>query len=257
MSRPPLNLVAVSAGVHRPSRTHALVEQLLADIGAALPVRSRLVDLGELAPLYGGVNDRNRLPQAALEALEAVETADALIVASPIYRGTFTGLFKHFFDLIDQDALIDVPVLLAATGGSDRHALAIDHQFRPLFSFFQSLTLPIGVYASNGDFERYQVSSEALRARIKLAVERALPVLDARRVEPATGRHDDPIDGGRLGRAVSGAGPATVGTSTAGVAALQTSPDGAPSGSADTEATVIARPGKAHPADWHGHSVPH
>jgi len=73
--------------------------------------------------------------------------------------------------------LIDVPVLLAATGGSDRHALAIDHQLRPLFSFFQAHTLPIGVYATDKEFDNYRVSSDALRARIALAVERAVPVL--------------------------------------------------------------------------------
>lgn len=49
-----------------------------------------------------------------------------------MYRGSYTGLFKHFFDFIHQDALIDKPILLAATGGSERHALVIDHQLRPL-----------------------------------------------------------------------------------------------------------------------------
>jgi len=77
-----------------------------------------------------------------------------------------------------------VPVLLAATGGSDRHALAIDHQLRPLFSFFQAHTLPIGVYATDRDFENNRVSSDALRARIALAVERAVPVLRQRSQRP-------------------------------------------------------------------------
>jgi FMN reductase len=71
---------------------------------------------------------------------------------------------------------LDKPVLLAATGGSDRHALVLDHQLRPLFSFFQALTLPIGVYATKADFENYRVSSPALRARIQLAAQRAAPL---------------------------------------------------------------------------------
>jgi FMN reductase len=74
-------------------------------------------------------------------------------------------------------------VLLAATGGSERHALVIDHQLRPLFSFFQSLTLPIGVYASEADFSNYRISSDSLQARITLAARRALPALGAT-VEP-------------------------------------------------------------------------
>jgi FMN reductase len=76
--------------------------------------------------------------------------------------------------------LFDVPVLLAATGGSDRHALIIDHQLRPLFSFFQALTLPVGVYGTEADFTDYKVTSKALDERIDLAVARALPFLKPR-----------------------------------------------------------------------------
>ena len=108
--------------------------------------------------------------------IRAIETADALVVAS-VYRASYTGLFKHLFDLVHHEALIDVPVLLAATGGSERHALVIDHQLRPLFSFFQARTLPIGVYASESDFDQYQITNPALRARIALAVDRAVPQL--------------------------------------------------------------------------------
>ncbi len=80
---------------------------------------------------------------------------------------------------MDLNALIDTPVLLAATGGSERHALVIDHQLRPLFSFFQALTLPIGVYATETDFSNYQITSEPLKARIRLAAERAAPLFGA------------------------------------------------------------------------------
>lgn len=95
----------------------------------------------------------------------------------PKVRLSYTGLFKHLFDLVDYEALIGKPVLLAACGGSDRHALVVDHQLRPLFSFFQSLMLPIGVFANDGDFTNYEVSNEGLEARIALAVERGVGYL--------------------------------------------------------------------------------
>lgn len=107
--------------------------------------------------------------------LQEIEQADVLLVATPVYRASFTGLFKHLFDFVDQFALVDKPVLLAASGGSDRHALVIEHQLRPLFSFFQANTLPIGVYATEADFINYQVTSAPLKARIELAVQRAIP----------------------------------------------------------------------------------
>lgn len=175
-----LKIVAVSGGLQRPSRTLALVEHLLDGFTDALPVQTRLVELGELVPRFGNVLHRAKLPADIEQVLRDIETADLLLVASPIFRGTYTGLFKHLFDFVHQDALIDVPVLLAATGGSERHALAIDHQLRPLFAFFQSHTLPIGVYGTDKEFDNYRVTGDALQARIALAVERALPTLRQR-----------------------------------------------------------------------------
>ncbi|MNY49913.1 NAD(P)H-dependent FMN reductase [compost metagenome] len=77
--------------------------------------------------------------------------------------------------------MIDKPVLLAATGGSERHALIIDHQLRPLFSFFQARTLPLGVYATDKDFAGYRLQDEALIQRARLAVQRALPLVELTR----------------------------------------------------------------------------
>lgn len=137
----------------------------------------RLVELGQLAPQLAGATWRSHLPETVERELAAVEQADILVVATPVYRGAYTGLFKHFFDFIDQDALVDKPVLLAATGGSERHALMIDHQLRPLFSFFQARTLPLGVYATDKDFTDYRLQDEALIQRATLAVQRALPLI--------------------------------------------------------------------------------
>lgn len=175
-----LKVVAVSGGLQRPSRTLALVEELLVGLGAAMAIEVRLIELGRIAPKFAGVVLRAELPDELQEDIAAIESADLLIVASPVYRASYTGLFKHLFDFVHHEALIDVPVLLAATGGSERHALVIEHQLRPLFGFFQALTLPLGVYASEADFSNYQVSSPALRTRIALALERARPLLSHR-----------------------------------------------------------------------------
>ena len=173
----PLRIVAVSGGLQRPSRAAALAEHLLDLIGEGVPCDQHLIELGELAPQLAGALWRSQLPETVERQLAAVEQADVLVVAPPVYRGSYTGLFKHFFDFIDQDALVDTPILLAATGGSERHALMIDHQLRPLFSFFQARTLPLGVYATDRDFADGRVHDEALIQRARLAVQRAMPLL--------------------------------------------------------------------------------
>ena len=145
--------------------------------GSDLEVETHLIELSEIGREFSGALSRDDLSPIAEDALRRIESATLLIVASPVYRASFTGLFKHVFDFVGQYALIDKPVLLAATGGSDRHALIIEHQFRPLFSFFQAITLPIGVYASDTDFVDYRIDSQALRDRIDQAIGRGLPVV--------------------------------------------------------------------------------
>ena len=178
---PPLRVVAVSGGLQRLSKATALVAHLSNLIAAEVHCETQLVELGQLAPHLAGTVRRSELSETVELGLAAVEQADVLVVATPVYRGSYTGLFKHFFDFVDQDALIDTPVLLAATGGSERHALMIDHQLRPLFSFFQARTLPLGVYATDRDFGGHVLENNELIQRARLAVERALPVLELTR----------------------------------------------------------------------------
>lgn len=181
-----LKVVAVSGNLQRPSRTLVLVEQLLAKLGQELPIEVQLIELGDVGPKLAGALYRSQLGADVEAQLAAIESADVLVVASPVYRASFTGLFKHLFDFIHHEALIDVPVLLAATGGSDRHALVIEHQLRPLFSFFQARTLPLGVYASEADFQGYEIGNPLLAQRIELAIERAVPLLRAPKTTQAT-----------------------------------------------------------------------
>lgn len=177
----PIRVVAVSGGLQRPSKSAALAEHLLELIAQEIPCEQDLVELGPLAAQFAGAVWRSQLPETVEQALAAVEQADVLIVASPVFRGSYTGLFKHFFDFIHQDALIDKPVLLAATGGSERHALVIDHQLRPLLSFFQARSLPLGVYATDKDFVGHRLQDQALLERARLAVQRALPLIELTR----------------------------------------------------------------------------
>ena len=181
----PLRVVAVSGSLHEPSKTTALLRAITAAVAERAPVEAQLIELTQVGPSLAGALTRDQLPPEVEAQLQAIETADLLIVGSPVYRASFTGLFKHLFDFVDQYALVGTPVLLAATGGGERHALMIEHQLRPLFAFFQALTLPLGVYASTTDFDGYEVATDVLRARIALAAERALPLVGYTLSRPA------------------------------------------------------------------------
>jgi FMN reductase len=178
-----LKVVAVSGSLTSPSKTTVLVESIVEALGQRLEIDAQIIEIEKIGPQLAGSIRRTDLPSGVEQGLRAIESADLLIAATPVYRASFTGLFKHLFDFVGQYSLVDTPVLLAATGGSERHSLTIEHQLRPLFGFFQALTLPIGVYGSDADFTDYQVSSPSLLARIDIAVERAVPLLGHRPVQ--------------------------------------------------------------------------
>jgi FMN reductase len=163
-----LRLVGISGNTQRPSRTRALVETLGAEVGRQRAVRFQMLDLVDAGTGIAAFS-RDTLSPEAEAVVAAIEGADALIVGTPVYKGSYAGLFKHLFDFVDPAALAGRPVILAATGGGRRHALVIEHQLRPLFGFFSALALPTSVYASNEDFTDGVLTDPVTLARIDQA----------------------------------------------------------------------------------------
>lgn len=178
--RTPHHVTIVVGNTGDVSRTKVLAQAIGDALAAALPITLQVVEVWKLAPQIGPALSPKGLPEEAAAALRAIETADLLVAVTPVYKGSYTGLFKHLFDLLAPDALVGRPVLLAANGGSDRHALVVDHQLRPLFGFFRALTVPSAVYAAESDFSGYQLTGAGLQARIAEAVQQAQALLASR-----------------------------------------------------------------------------
>ncbi|MFD3591011.1 FMN reductase [Streptomyces sp. NPDC058683] len=153
----PLHLAVVSAGLSVPSSTRLLADRLTESVRTQLTdagreVEIHIVELRDLA-----VDIANNLitgfPSAALaEAIETVTSADGLIAVTPVFSASYSGLFKSFFDVIDNDALTGQAVLAAATGGTTRHSLALEHALRPLFAYLRAVVVPTSVYAASEDW---------------------------------------------------------------------------------------------------------
>jgi FMN reductase len=160
-----LRIVGFSGSTRRPSRTRTLVEAIAKQIARRRLIQLELYDLVDAGPDIGVFTRDALLPNAAA-IVRAIETADALIVGTPVYKGSYSGLFKHLFDFVDPSALAGTPVVLAATGGGTRHTLVAEHHLRPLFGFFGALSMPTSVYASDEDFRDGAVIGPALLERI-------------------------------------------------------------------------------------------
>jgi FMN reductase len=172
-----LTVVTVNGSPKARSKTVGLARLVTDHLGRLLPVEPRRLDVYALGPGLTGATRREEVSADVEAALALVESADVIVAATPVYRASYSGMFKHFFDLVDQYGIANTPVILVATGGSDRHALVIEHALRPLFGFFQADTLPVGYYANAGDFDGTTVLNAEVYSRIEVGLNDALPRL--------------------------------------------------------------------------------
>lgn len=178
----PLRIVAVSGNVQRPSKSRTLAGAIAGAIADKLPGRIEQYDILDAQPGLGTALARTDLTPEALQVVEAIEQSDVLVVSTPTYKGSYTGLFKHLIDFVDMKALAGRPVVISATGGAARHALLIEHQLRPLFGFFSAWTIPAGIFAEDKQFDGQTPKDPALLERIALAAQQVAAAFPARGV---------------------------------------------------------------------------
>lgn len=150
-------IAVVSGGLSVPSSTRLLADRLADAAVDALRIAGEdvQVDIIELRPLARPLADAvlTGFPSGALaEAVEQVRRADALVVVSPVFQASYSGLFKLFFDVLEPGLLEGRPVLLGATAGTARHSLVLEHAMRPLFAHLKAVVVPTAVFAASGDF---------------------------------------------------------------------------------------------------------
>jgi FMN reductase len=201
---PNKKLAVVSAGLSQPSSTRLLADRLaeatvdrLRETGpssaagaanAACEVDVTVIELRDLAhDITNNLLTGFAAPKLQA-ALDAVTGANGLIAVTPIFTTSYSGLFKSFIDVIDNTAMTDLPVLIGATGGTDRHSLALDYSMRPLFTYLHAIVVPTSVYAASADWG--SIEGSALPDRIgRAAGELAALVRDSDR----SGRVRDPF----------------------------------------------------------------
>lgn len=167
---PTTTLAVVQAGLGSPSSTQLLATRLAEGVERLVPgVEVRAVRLRDLARDIAD-NLVTGFPSARLrEAVESVSGADGLIAVTPTFNGSYSGLFKSFVDVLEPEFLAGKPVLIGATGGTERHSLVLDHALRPLFAYMRAIVVPTGVYAASSDWGAEGLPRRVDRAAGELA----------------------------------------------------------------------------------------
>jgi len=166
-------LAVVSAGLRVPSSTRLLADRIVEATSDELSRRGFEVDLGVVEVREHAHDVVNHLatgfPSESLQAaLDLVAGADGLVAVTPIFNASYSGLFKSFFDVLGERTLVDRPVLIAATGGTVRHSLALEHALRPMFSYLRAAVVPTAVFAAPEDWGGGDAQG-SLRRRIERA----------------------------------------------------------------------------------------
>ena len=195
-------IVVITAGLSQPSSTRLLADRIAEAVTTQVSARGEsatveVIELRELAHDLATTMTTGGMPtEAVRQARDLVTSADGLIAVTPVFTASYSGLFKMFMDVLDTDAINGMPVIIAATAGTPRHSLVLDHALRPLFTYLRAVVVPTSVFAATEDFgggEGAGLGSRIARAASQLA---ALVVAETRAVQ-GFAPNDRDLDGPR------------------------------------------------------------
>ncbi|MCZ7471874.1 NAD(P)H-dependent oxidoreductase [Agrobacterium sp. O3.4] len=172
-------IVGFSGNTSRPSNTKRFVENVSEALAGQLGLQHQVFDVEDLGTSLGSARSVTDLDGNAQRVVQTIIEAEALVIGSPTYKGSYTGLFKHVIDLLDPADLRGKPIILTATGGGDQHSLVVEHQLRPLFAFFEAFVTPTAIYTSGLDFIEGALSP-TINARVNQAIAEAVLLVKAR-----------------------------------------------------------------------------
>src|SRR5699024_2245046 len=172
------SLAVVTAGLSTPSSTRQLGEKIAAAVDSAVTSRGEAIEVHyieardyaeELAASLVNMAAETPLLDDARKTLSA---ADGLIVVTPIFQGSYSGLFKMFFDSLDVESINDMPTIIQANAGYACHSTMPDYAWRALMTVLHAMVMPTGVFQATEDFgtpEGTRIEQRITRAAEELA----------------------------------------------------------------------------------------
>lgn len=151
------SIAVISGGLSVPSSSRLLADRLAAATRTALAATGEdaVLETFELREHAHAITDHllTGFPSSGLGAvLDAVRGADGVILVTPIFSASYSGLFKSFLDVLEPGSLAMKSVLIGATGGTARHSLALEYAVRPVLAYARATVAPTAVFAASSDW---------------------------------------------------------------------------------------------------------
>lgn len=148
-----MRLVAILGSATPPGRLRRATAESLDRLAAAAEVEAELIDLAEREIAAADGRPPEQLGDDTAAVLAAIDAADAVLLATPVYRGSLTGVLKNLLDHVPVAALERKPTAIIAMGASQHHYLGAERHLRDVLAFYGALVCPVAVYLTSADFE--------------------------------------------------------------------------------------------------------
>ncbi|GAA0302816.1 MsuE subfamily FMN reductase [Gracilibacillus halotolerans] len=163
-----MKIAVINGSLSSPSKTYLTTSYVVDYLRAHFPeIQVSFIDLKDYNIVFCDARDPEEYEGDTKEVIDIIREADALLVGTPVYRGSIPGSLKNIFDIIPNDSLRGKVVGFIATGGTYHHFLAIEHQLKPLAGYFKAHVVPGNVYAHNEHFQNKQLTDDVIKERLK------------------------------------------------------------------------------------------
>ena len=159
-------LVAVVGSVTPPGRLNAAIQSAVEYASAQHDVSAEILNLADYRLSFADGRPLDRFGDDTARVVAQVASADAVLLASPVYRGSFTGALKNLLDLTPLDALRNKPVGIVAMGATLHHYLGVDWHLRAVLAWFGALVAPTSVYLESSHFQDGKLADAGARAAL-------------------------------------------------------------------------------------------
>lgn len=159
-------LAAVVGAVTAPGRLNAAIAYAVEHASAQQGVTASLLSLADYRISFADGRPLDRFTDDTARVVAALAEADAVLIASPVYRGSFTGALKNLLDLTPVDALRSKPIGIVAMGATLHHYLGVDWHLRAVLAWFGALVAPTSVYLESTHFQDGKLTDQGARAAL-------------------------------------------------------------------------------------------